>query len=148
MSTLNIRQLLYPELAWKSIIKERKAVHTYVFLYEAPYFRFIPFVYDPIIGFRLEGGSEIIYRFQSIQVFDLKDINQVSSPEIDMTVPFPQANSFDKVLIMLRKISEYGMAETKEDLLAEMAEYDLAGRQIDYYLNCLRWLKLVSIDSR
>jgi hypothetical protein len=92
--------------------------------------------------------SELIYRFQSDQVFDLKAINKISSPEIDMSVPFPQANSFDKVLIMLRKISEYGMAETKEGLLAEMAEYDLADRQIDYYLNCLRWLKLVSIDSR
>jgi hypothetical protein len=58
---------------------------------------------------------------------------------LNYDAPFPQADSFDKVLIMLRIINSHMDEISKSDLEEKMGDYDLhTSRQIDYYSNCLK----------
>jgi hypothetical protein len=66
---------------------------------------------------------------------------------LDYSTPFPQADSFDKVLIMLRIINNYGLEISKNELEEEMIDYDLHSRQIDYYSNCLKMFSVIEIDK-
>lgn len=143
ISNINLRQLLYPTLAWKNIIWNQKTISTYIFIYDNPYFRFIPFV-------QVNGNwiadilNEKVFRFKSRIIYDLDKIKVQDNPELDFSAPFPQADNFDKVLIMLRVIAQKWWEITKLELKNLMEDYDLSERQIDYYSNCLKLFKLIS----
>lgn len=147
VSTINIRQLLYPELAWKGLLNWKKQVKTFIFLYEEPFFRFIPFIYDGDNSFA-DLKNELVFKFIWWTSYDLKKIKKLDKPEINLNVPFPQADDFEKVLIMLRKISSFWWEMTKEQLETEMEEYELVHRQIDYYSNCLKLMKLCDYEKQ
>jgi len=55
----------------------------------------------------------------------------------DTHVPFPQADKFEKVMDMLFVIARSNGCLSKQEL---SLEFDLVSRQIDYYLNVLKWL--------
>jgi hypothetical protein len=147
-SNINIRQIVYPELAWKNIIGDQKQICSYIFLYENPFFRFIPIIFS---GWKWKTDviNEKVFVFQEKEHFDIYSIAVSYEPLLDYNAPIPQANSFDKVLIMLRIISNYSDWVSKIELLEEMEEFDLhTERQIDYYFNCLRLLKFVGYEQQ
>ena len=62
LSTISIRQLLYPELAWTNILDGRKKIKSFLFAYEEPFFRFIPFTsLRGDFGFDME--KERVFKF-------------------------------------------------------------------------------------
>lgn len=142
LSTISIRQLLYPELAWRQTLNDRKKVRSFLFAYEEPFFRFIPFiaVWDT---YTLDIDNEKVFKFIWGKDYDIMSISVSSTPDMDFTAPLPQADDFDKVLIMLRKIASSGWEISREDLIIEMLEHGLeAERQFNYYHSCLKLLKL------
>ncbi|MDP2103717.1 MAG: hypothetical protein Q8K26_02250 [Candidatus Gracilibacteria bacterium] len=145
LNTISIRQLLYPELAWKRTLTERKKIRSFLFIYEEPFFRFIPFVVDRG-SYTLDIDKEKVFKFIGGQDYDIMKIPVSDSPDMDFSAPFPQADSFDKILIMLRKIEAFGGIIKKDDLGEEMIDYNLSPRQIDYYSNCLKLFKFIKID--
>ena len=143
-NNINIRQLLYPQLYWQKKVGAYKGVKSYLFYLHDDIFRFIPYCYDGRIGY-LDHTKERAFRFvtQERTPFTLATL-QPKGVAVDESVPFPQADSFEKVHDMLLHIAR-AKETTKEELLLA---FDLVPRQIDYYFNVLRWLRLVWQDSR
>jgi len=142
-NNINLRQLLYPELYWKKRINRSKRVRSYIFYYQEPYFRFIPFVADGARMFA-DHSTELVFAFfEPEKLFDLNSIELRNRDDLVNTkAPFPQADKFDKVLAMLTDIGTQGMVGKKELAL----NFDIVDRQIDYYFNALNFMGLVDSD--
>jgi hypothetical protein len=141
-NNINIRQLLYPELYWQKELKGSKKIKSYIFYLHNDVFRFIPYVYDQKIGFA-DHSNEVAFRFiQPSSKFSMYDV-EIDESMVDTTSPFPQADKFEKVHDMLLVI--YKNEYTSKDELN--LEFDLVSRQIDYYLNVLKWLKICDIQN-
>lgn len=136
-NNINIRQLLYPELYWKEEIQNKKFIKSYIFYLQDDIYRFIPYVYDGVIGYA-DHENEKAFKFkEKTSDFSLYNI-QINQSNICLNTPFPQADKFDTVHSMLILISEHPCM-TKEEL---KLNFDIVDRQIDYYYNVLKWLKL------
>ena len=138
---LNLRQLLYPQLHYQQLYG--KEVHTHVLLYEhgRGHFHFLRFSgvdgeyrFSDYSRYALEGYS-CAYRWQNLTE------TGVDLGRTDASVPFPQANDFNKVLAGILRLNKLGPL-TKEELFSE---YDIDPRQFDYYLNVLRWMRLAEM---
>ena len=135
---LSLRQLLYPQLHYQQLYG--KEVHTHALLYEhgRGHFHFLRFSgasgeygFSDYSRYALEGYS-CSYRWQNLTE------TGVDLGRTDASVPFPQANDFNKVLAGILRLNKLGPL-TKEELFSE---YDIDPRQFDYYLNVLRWMRL------
>ena len=141
---MNIRQLLYPELVWKENVKHKKQINSYIFYYHNSIFRFIPFKYIDN-QFLAMHEDEKAFRFRNYKKFSLNDIERAKHSLVDTAVPFPQANSFDRIhSIFLNTIKEE--CPTKMSIIIDF-DISLNPRQYDYYFNVLKWLKLCDYDS-
>ncbi|MDD5407103.1 MAG: hypothetical protein PHE73_09220 [Sulfurovaceae bacterium] len=137
-NNINIRQLLYPQLFWEKQIGIKKEIKSYVFYLQGDIFRFIPYYYDGAIGY-LDHAKEKAFVFENpnAEIFSLNEI-QIDQSKVDTNIPFPQADKFDTINTMMITISE-NLCISKEELKTKFAIVD---RQIDYYFNVLKWLKL------
>lgn len=142
-NNINLRQLLYPELYWRKRVGANKRVRSFIFYYQEPYFRFIPFVAD---GSRMfaDHSRELAFIFSEPEErFDLYAIEARERDElVNLSAPFPQADKFEKILAMLTAIASQGPAARKELAL----DFDIVDRQIDYYYNTLRFMGLAGSD--
>ncbi len=68
---------------------------------------------------------------------------QVNSELTDVKAPFPQADNFHKILTLFRNLRQEGPL-TKQELFQDHA---IVPRQYDYYLNALRWMRLVEVEG-
>jgi hypothetical protein len=73
--------------------------------------------------------------------FNLREI-KIDENLINQNAPFPQADTFERVIYMLSYIKE-GLTSKKELL----TQFDITSRQIDYYFNVLAWLNLCEYDG-
>lgn len=136
-NNINIRQLLYPELYWKHEIKNKKAIKSYIFYLQDDIYRFIPYIYDGVIGYA-DHGNEKVFKFkEKSSDFSIYTI-QINQNNVCLNTPFPQADKFDTIHSMFLLISEHPCM-TKDEL---KLNFDIVERQIDYYYNVLKWLKL------
>lgn len=139
---INIRQLLYPELYWKKEIEGKKSIKSYIFYLQDNIYRFIPYIANSGVGYA-DHKNEKAFKFKEPSSnFSLTDI-QVNESNIDLSVPFPQADKFDTIHSMLIMISSHPCM-TKEEL---KLNFDIVDRQIDYYYNVLKWLKLCKEEN-
>ena len=134
---INLRQLLYPQLHYEKLF--RKPVMTYVLFYEqgTGYFHFLRFR-------KGEPYHLSDYRCCALETnssnFCWDDLHAVKNVDMtDKMVPFPQANSFEKVFTAFLRLDQIGPL-TKEELFVGE---DIDPRQYDYYANVLRWMRLV-----
>ena len=138
-NNISVRQLLYPELYWRKRVGAAKRIRTFIFYYQEPIFRFIPFVVD---GDRMfaDHSNERAFTFQEQEErFDLYSIEARERDDlVNLDAPFPQADKFDKVLAMLTAIDSQGPVAKKELTL----DFDIVDRQIDYYYNTLKFMGL------
>ena len=85
--------------------------------------------------------NEKYYSFENPNI-TLKEINQVIKDVYlvteDKTIPFPQANDFDKVVSLLEQVKKSPLSPSD---IAENFGFDI--RQSDYYFNAARYLGLV-----
>jgi hypothetical protein len=141
-NNINIRQLLYPELYWQQEVKKKKTIKSYIFYLQDNIYRFIPYIYDGVIGYA-DHENEKAFKFrEKISNFSLYNI-QVNQNNICIDTPFPQADKFDTVHSILILISEHPCM-TKEEL---KLNFDIVDRQIDYYYNVVKWLKLCKEEN-
>ena len=140
-NTLNIRQLLYPHLFWQRRVK--KEVKSYIFLYQNGVFRFIPYVYDGYQSYADHTNERTyIFKPQKRIYFSLYSITTKYN-FVDTAAPFPQADSFERLYDLFLEIAKG--ATTKEELFLN---FDLTLRQLYYYLDAIRWMRLCSIDGQ
>ncbi len=143
-NNINIRQLLYPQLYWEKQIKSKKEIKSYIFYLHNDIFRFIPYVYDGVMGYA-DHSEEKAFRFIDISSkFSIWNV-EINEGYTDIRVPFPQADKFEKIQDMLFIISQ-----NENECISKLElslEFDIVSRQIDYYFNVLKWLKVCKEEN-
>ena len=146
-----IRQLYYPYRAWKDRVN--KVVRPVFFTYSNGIFHLREYKFeDPLCynsislvqerKYKLEEDSEEELNLEKVQEI-LQETPIVSEPEI----PFPQANSFERVVSLCEILyNNPYIRYTKDELhhdfdFTQKNEFDL--RQVDYYVNAAAYLGLV-----
>lgn len=138
-NNLNVRQLIYPQLAWEKVVGHRKKVRTFICFYQEPILRFIPVLYENG-ACRVDHSRELSFILEPDADLDLDAIQAKPYAALPkLGVPFPQADKFEKVLAMFNIVAREESI-TKEALLLD---FDVDPRQIDYYSNAMRWMGLV-----
>lgn len=134
---LSIRQLLYPELFWKSHVTN-KEIRSHVLLYERNIIRFIPFYIVSNWEYILDSNNEKQFQFihSDVEIFDISRV-PIKEWLLNYDAPFPQADDFDKVVSMFIYVSSW--YNSKDEL---SKEFDIVSRQIDYYYSVLSFLGL------
>lgn len=144
-SNINVRQLIYPQLAWQHTIGGRKIVKTFVCFYQEPIIRIIPIVYNNGIC-SADHENELAYIIETEARLNLASIRPDPQAHVDLSAPFPQANRFETVLAMFNILA--GREEiSKEELVEEFDIEQSDQRHIDYYANAMKWLGLVDIKN-
>lgn len=142
-NNLNVRQLIYPQLAWEQAIGRKKAVRTFICFYQEPILRFIPVTYENGIC-KADHSKEIAFILEPEAKLDLGAIQaKPDAPVPVLGVPFPQADRFETVLAMFSIVVRE--EEIAKDLL--LLDFDIDPRQIDYYSNAMRWMGLVEVKK-
>jgi hypothetical protein len=136
-----VRQLFYPYKLWISKIekKVRPIFLTYTngifhlreYTFEdSNYYNSLKLVHQK--KYAVQEGAINVETIQEI----LKNVKSTKEPQ----VPFPQADSFERVINLCELLKQKGVL-TKEDITLN---YDFDSRQTDYYTNAGKYLGLVN----
>lgn len=145
MSDFIVRQLYYPYRVWENItnkeiipvmlIKHDNIFNFYVYKFENK---------DNYNSIKLVKIKRYILGeiYQQIELSDITDVmNNITFLEEDSNVPFPQADSFYRVLDFINTLDE---SEMKISEIAELYEFD--ERQGSYYSAAARYLGFVESE--
>ncbi|MGX9134341.1 type II restriction enzyme [Rummeliibacillus sp. JY-2-4R] len=134
-----IRQLYYPYRLWKS--KLDKAIKPVFFTYSNDIFSFFkyefenPYEYNSI---HLIEQRDYIINSQSITVKDIHNLVLFIEPVSEPEIPFPQADSFERVIDMLGLLHD---GDLTYDEITQTYDFDI--RQTGYYSTAAMYLGLV-----
>ena len=139
-----IRQLYYPYRLWRTKVEKR--VRPVFMIYSNGIFHL--FEYKFIIESRINSLRLIQYKrytldHPSISMDELRILPAETAIGPEPGVPFPQANSFERVINLCELLSEN---ELSEDDITSV--YDFTDRQSGYYANAGRYLGLIEFQSR
>ena len=134
-----IRQLYYPFRLWKS--KLQKEIIPVFMTYSNDVFNFYIYDFENYLEYnslKLIEQKNYIIKSEIITLSDIKEIVNTTKIIEEPKIPFPQADSFERVIDLLGLLME-------EDLTAEVItnNYDFTKRQTDYYANACRYLGLI-----
>lgn len=142
-----VRQLYYPFRLWKE--KVRKRVRTIFMQYSNGIFSLYeyefkePTNYNSLELIKSKRYSLVNREEMKITLDDIININKkiilVDEPEI----PFPQANSFDRVINLLEMLNTDEI-KSKEEITDE---FKFDPRQTDYYFNAGKYLGFLEDDK-
>lgn len=138
-----IRQLYYPFRLWNSQIK--KKVRPMFLIYSNGIFRFHEYEFSDPLNYnsiRLVRRKNYMIGTDKISKDDIMNIYKTIKISNEPKIPFPQANSFDRVINLLEELIIRDLS--KEDIYLM---FDIDPRQADYYGNAARYLNLAEIYS-
>lgn len=136
-----IRQLYYPYRYWQN--KVQKKVIPVFMTYSNDIFSFFIYEFrekDHYNSLELIEQRHYSIEPEKITYDDLYELYRRIKTIAEPKVPFPQADSFYRVLDFLHLL--YNEDLTKEELALNY-EFDIHKRQFDYYINAARYLGLV-----
>lgn len=135
-----IRQLYYPYKLWNS--KITKEIKTIFLTYSNGVFHFREYVFeDPNHYNSLKLKNEKIYIIREGAI-NLELIQRIANETLiieEPNVPFPQADSFERVINLCELLNEFGSL-SREFITAN---YDFDVRQTNYYTDAGRYLGLI-----
>lgn len=135
-----VRQLYYPYRLWKEKVKKKVRTifmqyHNGIFsLYEYEFKE--PNRYNSLELIKSKRYSIVSPEEMKITERDILDITRSIEITDEPEVPFPQANSFDRVICLLEMLNT-DTVKSKEEITEEF-EFD--PRQTDYYFNAGKYL--------
>lgn len=138
-----VRQLYYPYRTWQDRIE--KEVKPIFLIYSNGIFRLFQYKFEnPYDYGSLVLVKQCNYSIEetTITVEDIQDIIGKTVVISEPDIPFPQANSFERVINLCELLSQRCM--TKIDITEN---YDFDSRQSDYYTNAAIYLGLVKKDD-
>lgn len=138
----NIRQLYYPFRMYQNL-NTTKDITPVFFTYADDIFAFHVFKFNDIMNYSsIEKVEQINFILNDSLDLNLDEVKRISATvkivEEPKNVPFPQADTFTRILDMI----DYIYVRKNKYELAEAYEFDL--RQSDYYANALVYLGLAS----
>ena len=135
-----IRQVFYPYKLWKK--KVNKKVRTLFLTYSNGIFHFREYEFeDPTHYNSLKLIREKKYAIRDVAINSeliQKTLNQVKIVN-EPTVPFPQANSFERVINLCELLNEN--ENLKQEYITD--NYDFDDRQTSYYTDAGKYLGLI-----
>lgn len=134
-----IRQLYYPYRLWKE--RTHKKVHPVFFTYSNDRFSFFIYEFtDPnqYNSLTLVKQQDFIIADKKITLDNLADVFHSVIPVREPAIPFPQADSFTRVVDLLGLLMNNEM--NKEDITRN---YDFDVRQTSYYTSAGMYLDLI-----
>jgi hypothetical protein len=144
IDSFNIRQMYYPYRLWKDKVK--KEVIPAFFTYSSDIFSFFIYKFKDKAKYNsLELVEQRNFAFEEepISMDEIYSIlNNTSIVEEPSTVPFPQANNFNRTIDLLGLLMENNL--TKDEIASY---YNFEKRQADYYSNAAIYLGLVQKES-
>lgn len=140
-----VRQLYYPYKLWSN--KINKPVRSIFLTYTNGIFHLREYAFEDIGHYNsLRLVKEKKYTIQD-GVLNMQMVQEILDkvPLVNesRSIPFPQADSFERVINLCELLKEKGSL-TKEEITIN---YDFAGRQTDYYTNALKYLGLLQLTS-
>ena len=148
-SSMNIRQLLYPHLHYRQKAK-KKSVATHLMFYDpgTSLFRFYKFRLDEFENLSAWDPADVkeyrLLREDSKLKFQSLFDTEISAQWLSCKVPFPQADSFAKILHLFGQLL-LKRQSSRDELFSEL---DMQPRQYDYYGNALCWLGLAERNAQ
>ena len=137
----NIRQLYFPFRKWQGLIT--KPVRNLFLNYSNGIFELREYQFsarDRLNSIELIGQSKFSVADSHISTEILQKILSETRPESSPeTIPFPQADRFERVINLCELIFNSAMI-TKSDITEN---YGFVSRQTDYYLNAAKYLDLI-----
>lgn len=137
---LLIRQIYYPYRLWRNKLQE-KSVRNIFQVYSNGIFYLYEFVFDEINNYnsiRLIRSKRYSLEENEISLDDIIEIRQETRIITEPQVPFPQANSFERVINLCELLNEETEL-SREDITIK---YAFNIRQTNYYTDILRYLGL------
>ncbi len=146
MKDFIIRQLYYPYKVWKK--NTNKEIIPIMLIKHDNIFNF--FIYEFLednnynsINLKKIKRYILDEIYNPVEKVDIQNImNQIKFVKEDSKIPFPQANSFYRVLDLLNELNNQ---ELLANDIADIYEFDV--RQANYYLAALQYLGLVIKDN-
>lgn len=138
-----IRQLYYPYRVWKERVS--KDIRLIYFVYSNSIFHFFEYAFDDPNNYNsLRLLKQRNYSLESVSINTEEVTNILNSVKIvpEPEVPFPQADSFNRIVNMCEYLNE-GSKE-KSDITID---YGFVSRQADYYSNAGKYLGLFEASS-
>ncbi len=138
-----IRQLYYPFRLWKN--KVHKRVRPVFLTYSNGIFSLYEYQFTDESNYNsiaLLKANRYALKQDPIEIDDIVDISQTISFVEEPELPFPQANSFLRVINLCEILLERNYM-TNDDITSK---YDFDERQTDYYTNAGRYLGLIEKD--
>lgn len=133
-----VRQLFYPYMRWKQYVT--KPIHLVYLAYCDGIYKLFQFqpTGDDYNGLKLIKQANYTIHKNTISLLDIKNLMNrplVSEPSI----PFPQANSVERILNMLDYLYEKAGATSEQVTI----ENEFVSRQANYYMCAMQYLGLV-----
>ncbi len=146
MKDFIIRQLYYPYKVWKKVTD--KEIIPIMLIKHDNIFNF--FIYEFLDennynSIKLKKMKRYILDeiYNPIEVVDIQNVmNQVEFVKENNNIPFPQANSFYRVLDLVNELNNQELSASD---IADIYEFDI--RQANYYLAAAQYLRLVIKDK-
>ena len=133
-----VRQLYYPYRAWSA--KMGKPVRTVFLVYANKTYFLYEYAFSDMSRYDsayLIAFARYSFEPTAIDFSELEALCRATPTRLEPDVPFPQANSLDRVLNLCEQLaSEDRDREEISDI------YDFVGRQADYYVAAARYLGL------
>lgn len=141
----NIRQLYYPYRLYQNLNTKKEIIPVF-FTYADDIFSFHVYEFTDIMNYSsIKKVDQINFILNDSLDLNLEEVKQISARtkiiEEPEDVPFPQADTFTRVLDMIDYIYE----RKNKFELAEAYDFDL--RQSDYYANSLVYLGLATKED-
>lgn len=137
-----IRQLYYPFRLWKE--KVSKEVKTVFLVYSNGIYRIMEYAFEDMDNYNsLHLVKQQRYSIEdtTITMMDIQSVLKNADPEPEPdNIPFPQADSFERVINLCELIKSSNEELTKNKVTAN---YAFNERQSDYYTNAARYLGLI-----
>ncbi len=134
-----VRQLYYPYRVWQSRIT--KPVRPIFLVYSNGIYRLYEYTFeDPHNYSSLKLVKQQNYSVEdtAISVLDIQNILDSVHVVEEPTIPFPQADKFERIINLCELVSEHGLNR------AEVTEqYAFDSRQTNYYTDAARYLGLL-----
>jgi hypothetical protein len=144
-----VRQLYYPYRLWQKKI-EKPVIPTF-FTFSNDVFSFFIYEFEDINHYnslKLIKQKDYILAHEEITLDDIFEVMQNVKMVYEPSVPFPQANSFKRVVDFLSVLANNEGSIDKETLAATTTFNVVVSRQLDYYTTAAIYLGLVERERR
>jgi hypothetical protein len=134
-----IRQLYYPYRLWTNKIS--KPVIPLLMVYSNDIFHFFQYGFEDSFNYnslKLIGYKSYTFADEAITLYEIIDLWKSIKLPKEPKIPFPQADSFVRIIDLLSILFEHGL--TREEVTLK---YEFDPRQTNYYISACEYLGLI-----